>query len=86
MIELSRPVPRLALNRTEVAVALGVSCDSVDAMVTEGALPPPRRWHKRKLWLVREIEAFLTELPADGQHGGKESAALADDEDWTAEL
>ncbi|MDE2467129.1 MAG: hypothetical protein KGO02_25965 [Alphaproteobacteria bacterium] len=61
-----RPVPRLALNRTELALSIGVSVSSVDAMVAEGTLPPPRIWHTRKLWLVTEVEAYLNNLPADG--------------------
>lgn len=85
MNALARPIPRIALNRTEVAVAIGVSADSVDTMVDEGVLPQPRRWHTRKIWLVSEIEAFLTELPADGQPRGKETAA-DEDEDWTPRL
>lgn len=66
-----RPIVRLALSRTEVALAIGVSVGSVDQMVSEGALPPPRKWHSRKLWLVSEIEAYLNEWPSDGQedHG-----------------
>jgi hypothetical protein len=34
-------------------------------MVAEGALPPPRKWHSRKLWLVSEIEAHLNEWPTE---------------------
>ncbi|MGX9390482.1 helix-turn-helix transcriptional regulator [Nitrobacteraceae bacterium UC4446_H13] len=62
-----RPIIRLALSRVEVALAIGVSVTSVDQMVVEGALPPPRKWHSRKLWLVAEIEAHLNDLPIEGQ-------------------
>ncbi len=62
-----RPIIRLALSRTEVALAIGVSVTSVDQMVAEGALPQPRKWHARKLWLVSEIEAHLNEWPSDGK-------------------
>lgn len=62
-----RPVIRLALNRSEVAIAIGVSVSSLDVMVSEGALPPPRLWHSRKLWIVSEIEAALGDLPIDGE-------------------
>ncbi|MCZ4501015.1 MAG: hypothetical protein JWQ74_3570 [Marmoricola sp.] len=79
----ARPVPRIALSRTEVATAIGVSPDSVDTMVDEGVLPRPRRWHTRKIWLVAEIEAFLTELPSDGQPVRKEMVDPVEDEDWT---
>lgn len=62
-----RPIVRLALSRTEVALSIGVSAASVDQMVAEGALPPPRKWHSDKLWLVSEMEAFLNNWPIDGQ-------------------
>lgn len=62
-----RPIIRLALGRTEVALAIGVSPGSVDKMVAEGALPPPRKWHSRKVWLVSEIEAHLNEWPVEGE-------------------
>lgn len=61
-----RPIPRLALSRSEVSVAVGVSVGSVDLMVAEGALPQPRVWHKRKLWLVSEVEAALYDWPIFG--------------------
>lgn len=79
----ARPVPRISLNRIEVALAIGVSPDSVDEMVLDGTLPKPRRWRKRKIWLVSEIEAALTELPTDGQNLIQEQAP--DDEDWEAD-
>lgn len=62
-----RPIIRLALSRAEVALSIGVSVSSVDQMVAEGALPPPRKWHSRKLWLVSEIETYLNELPIEGE-------------------
>ncbi len=34
-------------------------------MVEEGALPHPRKWHSRKLWLVAEVEAYLNDWPSD---------------------
>lgn len=64
---LNRHVPRLSLNRAEVALALGVSVNTVDEMVQEGYLPPPKRWHTRKVWLISEIEAFMSEWPSDGE-------------------
>lgn len=82
MTALARAVPRLSLNRSEVALSLGFSTNTVDEMVMEGALPQPRRWRGRKVWLVSELEAALTEWPADAQHRGEEKTA-GDDEDWT---
>lgn len=62
-------VPRLCLNRNEVAASLGVSPNTVDEMVREGNLPEPKRWHTRKLWLVSEISAYIAEWPTDGGTG-----------------
>lgn len=62
-----RPIVRLALSRTEVALAIGVSVGSVDQMVREGELPPPRVWHSRKLWIVTEIEAALNDWPTEDE-------------------
>lgn len=65
--DLTRNVPRLGLNRTEVAVAIGVSPNTVDAMVDEGRLPRPKVWHKRKVWLVHEVVAAMNDWPDDGK-------------------
>jgi predicted DNA-binding transcriptional regulator AlpA len=73
---LRRPVVRLALNQAEVALAIGVSVSSVTAMVAEGILPPARRWRSRKLWLVSEIEAALSELPVDGYERPRRSEEI----------
>lgn len=70
-----RPIVRLALSRAEVALSIGVSTASVDQMVAEGALPPARQWHSRKLWLVSEIEASLAEWPVAGA-GAKLASAI----------
>lgn len=67
--ELSRSVPRLGLSRQELALSIGVSPTTVDVMVKEGVLPPPRVWHTRKIWLVREIEAAMFDWPTRGEPG-----------------
>lgn len=63
----NRPPFRLSLGRADLAIAIGVSTSSIDVMVAEGALPPPRIWHSRKLWIVAEVEAHINEWPADGE-------------------
>jgi predicted DNA-binding transcriptional regulator AlpA len=78
----SRSVPRLGLNRAEVALSIGVSPNTVDLMVEEGYLPKPRKWHSRKLWLVAEIEAAMSEWPEDGILKQREDAN--DGDDWRA--
>jgi len=77
-----RPVERLALSRVEVAVAIEVSVGSVDKMVEEGFLPPPRQWHTRKIWLVSEVEAYLNGLPVAGD---KEQARISGRNPWDDE-
>lgn len=59
-------MPRLAMSKTDLALAIGVSTTSIDQMVAEQALPPPRVWHSRRLWLVAEVEGYLNEWPNDG--------------------
>lgn len=71
-----RQVSRIALNRNEVALSIGVSANTVDLMVLEGALPHPRKWHTRKLRLVSEIAATTMEWPNDAP------PQEDDDEDW----
>lgn len=78
-VDLSRNVPRLGLNRLEVAMSIGVSANTVDLMVEEGFLPKPRKWHSRKVWLVADIVAAIASWPEEGYQGAKE----ADGEDWS---
>ncbi|MDO3434378.1 hypothetical protein QWJ46_16990 [Rhizobium sp. CBN3] len=81
---ISRIVPRLGLNRAEVALAIGFSVNSVDLMVAEGFLPKPRIWHSRKVWLVSEIEASMSEWPEDGLPLGKGEKDADDGDIWRA--
>lgn len=78
-----RPVPRVCLNRSELAMSLGFSVGSVDEMVREGALPKPRRWRGRLVWLLAEIDAALQEWPTDGEATQGEGARVRDE--WRAE-
>ncbi|MBB4348005.1 hypothetical protein [Aliirhizobium cellulosilyticum] len=78
-VDLNRNVPRLGLNRLEVAQAIGVSANTVDVMVDEGFLPKPRKWHSRKVWLVAEIVTAMASWPEEGM----QAAGEADGEDWS---
>lgn len=80
LAQIKRGVPRLALNRAELALAIGVSTNTVDLMVQEGYLPKPRKWHSRKIWIVTEIEAAMSEWPEDGV------PSVKDENDWRAEV
>lgn len=66
MTKDARPIPRVGFNRSEVAIAIGVSTNTVDRMVEEGFLPRPRIWHTRKIWIVAEVQAAMLEWPVDG--------------------
>ncbi|WP_156466889.1 hypothetical protein [Rhizobium sp. Leaf384] len=72
-IDLSRNIPRLGLNRMEVASSLGVSASTVDLMVEEGFLPRPRKWHTRKVWLVADLIAAIGSWPEDGNAKGEDA-------------
>lgn len=77
-VDLHPNVPRLGLNRCEVAAAIGVSANTVDEMVKDGRLPPARRWNTRKIWLVAEISAWMTEWPVDqGAPAGRDEGGGA---------
>lgn len=78
-VDLSRNVPRLGLNRAEVAAAIGVSANTVDVMVEEGWLPKPRKWHTRKVWLVSDVVSAMASWPEDGIETQKEEV---DDDPW----
>ncbi|MGU3398826.1 helix-turn-helix transcriptional regulator [Brucellaceae bacterium D45D] len=75
-------VPRIGLNRVEVALALGVSPNTVDLMVSEGVLPPPKKWHTRKVWLISEIVAAMAEWPTENKNSLGRDAA--DGDEWLA--
>ncbi|MFK4823189.1 helix-turn-helix transcriptional regulator [Paenochrobactrum sp. BZR 588] len=75
-------VPRIGLNRSEVALAIGVSPNTVDVMVSEGMLPPPKKWHSRKVWLISEIIAAMAEWPTEAH--GVIGIGADDGEDWQA--
>jgi predicted DNA-binding transcriptional regulator AlpA len=81
-VDLSRNVPRLGLNRSEVAMAIGVSANTVDLMVEEGFLPRPRKWHSRKVWLVSDIIAAMASWPDDGI--SKREEDVDDGDNWRA--
>lgn len=72
-----QPFVKFGLNREEVALSIGVSPTSVDAMVGDGSLPPARKWHKLRFWLAREIEAAMQEWPIVGHSQDEPS-------DWIA--
>lgn len=79
IIDKTRHVPRLGLSRAEVAIAIGVCGNTVDQMVEEGFLPPPRRWHTRKVWLLSDLQAAMQAWPEDGGAQNKDAGG----DDWS---
>lgn len=56
-----------ALSRQEAARYVGVSATTFDALVEAGEMPKPRRYQtvNRVIWLVRELDDALSDLPGD---------------------
>lgn len=58
--------PRL-VSREAAAAYVCVSPNKFDEMVRDGRMPRARRIDARKVWCVRELDAFADNLPVDGQ-------------------
>jgi len=56
---------RLALTRSETALALGLSASQIDKLAKRGLLRPSRAT-RRPLYSVREIERFLGDTTSGG--------------------
>lgn len=56
------------LSRIEAARYVGVSATTFDLLVENREMPPARRFRsaKRFVWLKRELDLALGELPVDG--------------------
>jgi len=74
-----RHIPRLGMNRAELSQSIRVSPNTIDEMVKDGFLPPPKVWHTRKIWIVSEVESAMIDWP-------EQTVSSNDDEDdWHAE-
>jgi predicted DNA-binding transcriptional regulator AlpA len=58
------------LSRTEAALYVGVGPTTFDSLVEKGEMPRPRRYRhaRRVVWLRRELDQYLSDLPV---HGGE---------------
>lgn len=64
----SRPaVPPGALKREDAARYVGVGATTFDELVRRGEMPFPRRYRScnRIVWLTRELDQALEDLPSD---------------------
>jgi len=68
---------RAGLSRVEAAEYVGVGATLFDEMVADGRMPPSRWANGRRIWLRRELEQHLEDLPTssatvhDGQSTGE---------------
>jgi excisionase family DNA binding protein len=60
-----RPIPRRGLSHDEAAMYIGVSAGKLDAMISDGRMPAPRRIDGRKVWDVRELDLAFDALPRE---------------------
>lgn len=62
------PAPVAALKREDAARYVGLGTTTFLEMVRRGVMPKPRRYHdcNRVVWLIRELDQALEDLPADG--------------------
>lgn len=68
--------PPEGLSRTDAARYVGVSGTTFDELVAKGEMPLPRRYRncRRLVWLRRELDVALEELPVDGSGSPKQGA------------
>ena len=59
--------PRLALRAREVAQSLGIGRASLYSLVASGRFPRPVKLGRSAVWLMTDIEAFLSNAPRGGR-------------------
>ena len=59
-------VPR-GLSRVQAAAYVGVSATLFDAMVSDGSMPGPKRYHTRTIWDRASLDEAFAALPGDGE-------------------
>jgi predicted DNA-binding transcriptional regulator AlpA len=60
--------PPEALSRSEAAHHVGVGVTTFDLLIENGEMPRARRFKsaRRFVWLRRELDQYLADLPVDG--------------------
>lgn len=76
--EIASSYPPEGLSRNEAARYVGVGATTFDGLVRAGEMPKPRRFRgaKRLVWLKRELDRALEELPVDGDAHSDEYAGV----------
>ena len=54
------------LSRERAAAYIGVSTTLFDAMVSDGSMPGPKRFHTRTIWDRASLDEAFASLPGDG--------------------
>lgn len=55
------------LSRVQAAAYVGVSATLFDAMVGDGSMPGPKRYHTRTIWDRASLDEAFAALPGDGK-------------------
>ena len=55
------------LSRVQAAAYVGVSATLFDAMVSDGSMPGPKRYHTRTIWDRANLDEAFAVLPSDGE-------------------
>lgn len=58
----SNPLPRLLVNRRQVAGMVGLCERMISGMVSAGRFPRPHKLGRRSVWKVAEVEAWVAQL------------------------
>lgn len=56
------------LSRERAAAYVGVSPTLFDAMVSDGSMPGPKRYHARTIWDRASLDEAFAALPGDGDN------------------
>ena len=68
-------LPPRGLSRVQAAAYVGVSPTLFDAMVSDGSMPKPKRYHTRTIWDRANIDEAFAALPGDGKGNPWDDAA-----------
>lgn len=64
---LPSSLPPRGLSRAQAAAYVGVSTSLFDAMIGDGTMPAPRRYHKRTIWDRVSLDEAFAGLPSDDE-------------------
>ncbi len=65
---LPSSLPPRGLSRVQAAAYVGVSPSLFDAMIGDGTMPGPKRYHARTIWDRVSLDEAFNGLPGDGEN------------------